>query len=144
MEIKVVKIGSLEEFKEFMKSLENEMDDGDCECASKDAERGVDEATARYDRFIDLLLDLIECAVDCGNFKRDCELFREHMHEAPIHVKRAFFRNFEKELEEPIRDIMELTAEYAWLKSYTEKKKSSDVKNKDKKPQEKNSNKERK
>lgn len=120
MEIKIVKINSPEEFFEFLESLGKE----ECSECKRDLEKGKAEAEARYDKFIDLTLDLVKCCAEDGNFNRDCELYRAHLHEAPFNAKRAFYRNFASMVKEAIDDILELVAEHAWM--YSNKKSSND------------------
>jgi hypothetical protein len=122
MEIKVFKVNSIDELKDVIENIEKE----ESIEKKKDAERGCEEATARYDRFIDLIIDLAVCTADCGQFTRDSEIFREHMHEAPIHIKRSFYRNFSKMFDEIEKDIMGLTAELVALNIFLKKMGSDD------------------
>lgn len=117
MKIKVIKVNSLDELKDVTENIENE---GNVE-KKKDVELGHGEATARYDRFIDLIIDLAVCIADCGEFTRDSEIFREHMHETPIHIKRSFYRNFSKMFDEIEKDIMGITAECVTLNNLLKK-----------------------
>ncbi len=145
MEIKVIKASSLEEAMKAVKAIveEEENDENECCEEKKDFARGMDVAEARYDKFIDLVLDLVDCVLESGEFTRDCALFRKHMHEAPIHVKRSFFKCFSSMSKEMISDIMELVGEHAWLFSHC-KEKSSNVKGKDMKDKESNQTKKEK
>lgn len=117
IKIKVIEVNSIDELKDV---IENTKKEENVE-KKKDAERGCEEATARYDRFIDLIIDLAVCTADCGQFTRDSEIFREHMHEAPYHIKRSFYRNFSKMFDEIEKDIMGITAECVVLNDLLKK-----------------------
>lgn len=116
MKIKVIKVNSIDELKDVIENIEKEES-----VEKKDAERGCEEATERYDRFIDLIIDLAVCIAECGKFTRDSEIFREHMHEEPIHIKRSFYRNFSKMFDEIEKDIMGITAECVVLNDLLKK-----------------------
>lgn len=128
MEIKVIHANSIEEAVEALKTIHKQE-------ASKEAERGSKEANAYFDKFIDLSLDLVEHIVDCGSFTRDCEVFRKHIHDAPILIKRSFYKNFSAILQEFVSDIMGIVGEYAIF--HTAEKKCSDDKGKETKGKEK-------
>ena len=135
MEGKVVKINSPEELEKFLSSLHKEV--------KKEEVKGAEVAEANYDKFIDATLDFCVCAVEDGSFTRDVAIFREHLHEAPIGVKRAFYKNFKSVAHEMINDTMELVAEYAFLKKIVSDEKPRDKKVKDyaqTKKEKKNSN----
>ena len=82
---------------------------------TKEKVRGVELSEEKYDQFIDLILNLVDCVVEDGEFTRDCAVYKKHMHESPIEFKRAFYRNFTIASKETISDIMGLVGEYAWL-----------------------------
>lgn len=122
MEIKVFKVNSLDELKDVIENIEKEENIE----RKRDAERGCKEATARYDRFIDLIIDLAVCIAESGQFTRDSEIFREHMHEAPFHIKRSFYLNFSKMFDEIEKDIMGITAECVAINDLIKKMGSND------------------
>lgn len=105
MKIKVFKICGFDELEKQLKREAREK--------RKDEERGRKQAELRYDCFIDLIINLAICVSECGEFARDSELFRKHLHEAPLQLKQSFFRNFSSMSDEIVNDLMELTAEYA-------------------------------
>lgn len=103
-EIKVIKCGSLEDAMKIIKSVVEDHE-------KEDVERETEEVEERYDHYIDVTLDYVECVIGDGEFKRDCELFRARLHKQDVARKRAFFRNFTICSKELITDIMGLVAE---------------------------------
>lgn len=123
--VKIVEINSEEDLEQVIKEIARRK-----EC-KKDVERGEDDANARYDRFINIVFDLCECVLEDGKFTRDCEALKEHLHEAPLMIKKSFFANFSKMSSEIIEDIMGITAEFAVISKL--KRILSDDKREDKK-----------
>ena len=118
MEIKVFKVNSIDELDDVLKSIK--------ESSEKDIKIACEEDNERYDLFIDLIIDLSLCVSDSKQFAIDSEVFRKYLHEAPLHIKSSFYKNFSIMFDEIEKDIMGLTAECAILKNSSKKSSSND------------------
>ena len=118
MEIKVFKVNSIDELEDVLKNIK--------ESSEKDIKIACEEDNERYDLFIDLIIDLSLCVADSKQFAIDSEVFRKYLHEAPLHIKSSFYKNFSIMFDEIEKDIMGLTAECAILKNSSKKSSSND------------------
>lgn len=118
MEIKVFKVNSIDELDDVLKNIK--------ESSEKDIKIACEEDNERYDLFIDLIIDLSLCVSDSKQFAIDSEVFRKYLHEAPLHIKSSFYKNFSIMFDEIEKDIMGLTAECAILKNISKKSSSND------------------
>lgn len=118
MEIKVFKVNSIDELEDVLKNIK--------ESSEEDIKIACEEDNKRYDLFIDLIIDLSLCVSDSKQFAIDSEVFRKYLHEAPLHIKSSFYKNFSIMFDEIEKDIMGLTAECAILKNISKKSSSND------------------
>ena len=118
MEIKVFKVNSIDELEDVIKNIK--------ESSEKDIKIACEEENERYDLFIDLIIDLSLCVSNSKQFAIDSEVFRKYLHEAPLHIKSSFYKNFSIMFDEIEKDIMGLTAECAILKNISKKSSSND------------------
>ena len=118
MEIKVFKVNSIDELEDVLKDIK--------ESSEEDNKIACEEENERYDLFIDLIIDLSLCVSDSKQFAIDSEVFRKYLHEAPLHIKSSFYKNFSIMFDEIEKDIMGLTAECAVLRNISKKSSSND------------------
>lgn len=118
MEIKVFKVNSIDELEDVLKDIK--------ESSEEDIKIACEEDNERYDLFIDLIIDLSLCVSDSKQFAIDSEVFRKYLHEAPLHIKSSFYKNFSIMFDEIEKDIMGLTAECAVLRNISKKSSSND------------------
>ena len=118
MEIKVFKVNSIDELEDVLKNIK--------ESSEEDIKTSCEKEKERYDLFIDLIIDLSLCVSDSKQFAIDSEVFRKYLHEAPLHIKSSFYKNFSIMFDEIEKDIMGLTAECAILKNSSKKSSSND------------------
>ena len=117
MEIKVFKVNSIDELEDVLKNIK--------ESSEEDIKTSCEKEKERYDLFIDSIIDLSLCVSDSKQFAIDSEVFRKYLHEAPLHIKSSFYKNFSIMFDEIEKDIMGLTAECAILKNSSKKRKNT-------------------
>ena len=86
MEIKVFKVNSIDELEDVLKNIK--------ESSEEDIKTSCEKEKERYDLFIDLIIDLSLCVSDSKQFAIDSEVFRKYLHEATLHIKSSFYKNF--------------------------------------------------
>lgn len=87
------------------------IDDGVRE-EDEDLVRGEEISEAKYDEFINLSCDISRNIMDSGEFEKDVEVFRKYLLDLPLREKRTFYRYHKLLIEEFVRNVAGLTADY--------------------------------